>query len=152
MSTVHLTDIESNLAFHRWATGEIAPYYDEPDFDGPTPEEEHEGHELMACMTLDSFSPAETFAGFLANQARLCNLRDGHPWFTWLGKQIGDLASRAAFLRAQTPEQYQDRDEALAGTSHAAAALDAIRLVARLTDAPCLADELRRSVEVIERT
>lgn len=128
------------------------PYFDGTDFEGPTPEEEREGAEIMACMCLDHFlPPAATFPEFLTNQARLCAIREDHPWFVWLGKRIGDLASRAGFCRAQTPEQYEERTEVMSRPTGAAYSIEMIRTVASLIDQSCLAAELTRAADTLDR-
>lgn len=123
------------------------------DFEGPTAAEEREGAEIMACMCLDSFAPAQTFSEFLANQARLCNIREDHPWFAWLGEQIAELARRADFLQARDPGQYTERCEAMAYPAGAYHALAIVRSVAGLLESPssALAPDLYRTADTLER-
>lgn len=127
--------------------------WEDADFEGPTAEEEREGAEIMACMALDAFAPPQTFAEFLHNQARLCAIREDHPWFDWLGEQIADVARRADFLQARDPGQYTERCEALAYPAGAIHALSIVRSVAGLMESPCsaLAPDLRRAADRLER-
>jgi hypothetical protein len=136
-----------------WMTGEeIFP--DDPDFEGPTPEEEREGAEICATMHLDSYMPRHpSFKCFLAEQARLAKIRDNDANWEWLGNMLTEHAARALFCKARTAAEYDARVEVMSGNHEAKQAVEMIRIVAGLLDHPfrAAADELHRAADRLDR-